>query len=244
MTLTEWAHICSFSIISTMLSRRTEFSSVFQVTLPSSSTLWLTCFVRCRNTHLSTRVQNTTTTGCRIPNRLVKPLHVLSPIRTAAAWIPEIPLGNQALRREDFLSLLRAARGPQRSGMEDHVSRGGGSTAVREAGPQRSGRQVHGSWGGGPRWSGRGASCSSGTQFRPRPQGRETRAESITLWPLGVHEHFLDITHLRPQGKAGSSLSQVPRTSVSQLDPWEPWKSQGLSFATLLVDRWHGLGAC
>ena len=74
-------------------------------------------------------------------------LRVLSPIRTAVAWIPKIPLGNQALRREDFLSLLRAARGPKRSGMEDHVSRGGGprwsgrwATVVKEWGPQWSGR--------------------------------------------------------------------------------------------------------
>lgn len=82
----------------------------------------------------------------------------------------------------------------------------------------------HGGQGGGPWQSGSGGhssqgvgtSCSSGTQFRPRPQGRETWAGSINLWPLGVHEHFLDIIHLRPQGKAGSSLSQVPRTSVSQ----------------------------
>lgn len=187
-------------------------------------------------------------------------MHVLSPIRTAAVWIPKIPLGNQALRREDFLSLLCAARRPQRSGMEDHVSWGegtmavgeGGTTVVWERGPRWSGRWVHDGRGGGPRWSGSGdhssqgggTSCSSGTQFRPRPQGRETRVGSINLWPLGVHEYFLDITHLRPRGKAGSSLSQVPRTSVSQLDPWAPWKSQGLSFATLLVDRWHGLGAC
>ena len=133
--------------------------------------------------------------------------------------------------------------GPRRSGRGatevregDYGGLGGGTMAVREGGPRRSerGPTVVREWG----------PAVGAAQFRPRPQGRETGAGSINLWPLGAHEHFLDITHLRPRGKAGFCLSQVPRTSVSQLDPWAPWKSQGLSPATSLVDRWHGLGAC
>lgn len=127
--------------------------------------------------------------------------------------------------------------GPRRSGTGDQGGRGRGTTAVGEGGPRHSWRGDHDGRGGG-------TSPRSSTQFRPRPQGRETGAGSINLWPLGAHKHFLDITHLRPRGKAVSCLSQVPRTSVSQLDPCAPWKSQGLSLATSLVDGWHGLGAC
>lgn len=136
------------------------------------------------------------------------------PIQTGASWSPEIPLANQALRREDFSEPALCCPEITAVMEGDHGGRGGGTS---------------------PR---------SGTQFRPRPQGRETGAGSINLWPLGAHKHFLDITHLRPRGKAGSCLSQVPRTSVSQLDTCAPWKSQGLSLATSLVDGWHGLGAC
>ena len=154
---------------------------------------------------------------------------VLRPIQTGASWSPEIPLANQALRREDFSEPALCCPEITAVVEGDHGGRGRGTTAFVEGGPR--------GWGGG-------TSPRSSTQFRPRPQGRETGAGSINLWPLGAHKHFLDITHLRPRGKADSCLSQVPRTSVSQLGPCAPWKSQGLSLATSLVDGWHGLGAC
>lgn len=157
MTLTEWARICSFFIISTMLSCRTEFSSVFQVTLPSSSTLWLTCFVRCINTHLRTRVQNSTTTGCTIPNRLVKPCAYPEPHPDCGGMDPRDSTGKPGPEKRRLSEPApccpgtTAVRdgGPRRLRRGDQGGREEGSTAVGDGGPTAVGERAHGERGGG-----------------------------------------------------------------------------------------------